>query len=82
MDINALVEIQLPTQPIPSYFFRIIKRRKNKADILTLLCSSLCSLNDLLGKIVLAGMHIKLLILFVSVKIEYQLYSFVSFLSS
>lgn len=58
MDINAFVEIQLPTQPFPFYFFRIIKQ--NKTDVLTLLCPSLCSLNDLLGKIVLlAGMHIK-----------------------
>lgn len=31
MDINALVEIQLPTQPIPSYFFRIIKKKKKQS---------------------------------------------------
>lgn len=50
MDINAFDEIQLPTQPFPFYFFRIIKKAKKKADVLTLLCPSLCSLNDLLGK--------------------------------
>lgn len=33
MDINALVEIQLPTQPIPSYFFRIIKKKKKQKQI-------------------------------------------------
>lgn len=36
--MDALVEIQLPTQPIPFYFFRIIIKKHNKkkseADVL------------------------------------------------
>ncbi len=28
MDVDALVEIQLPTQPIPFYFFTILKKEK------------------------------------------------------
>lgn len=30
MEIHSLVEIQLPTQPIPFYFFRIIKKKKKE----------------------------------------------------
>lgn len=30
MDMDALVEIQLPTQPIPFYFCRIMKKNKKK----------------------------------------------------
>ncbi len=36
MDVDALVEIQLPTQPIPFYFFRILKKENEKQMSLTL----------------------------------------------
>lgn len=30
MDMDALVEIQLPTQPIPFYFLKILKKEQKE----------------------------------------------------
>lgn len=59
--MDALVEIQLPTQPIHFYFFIIIIiiKRKSKANVMTFLCS----LNVLVRKnCLLSEIHIVLLI--------------------
>lgn len=61
--MDALVEIQLPTQPIPFYFFRIIIKKQNKkkseADVLPFCVPHFVAWMFLFGKkkVLLAGMQ-------------------------